>query len=153
MLDDPINVDHLCFNMSKSAGHALYAFTQDREIGVDIEKIRDISEMENIVRLFFSEPEQAAVASLPPQEKIRGFFDIWTRKEALIKALGGGLSMPLIKFDLSLGLRNQGTFINRDEVIGPTGQWTIQDISPFQECSAAVAVEGSGFTFKGWNWR
>jgi len=130
----------------------LYAFTQNREIGVDIEQIRDIPEMENIVRLFFSEAEQAAFASLLPQDKIKGFFDVWTRKEAFIKALGGGLSIPLTEIEISLGPGNLGMFISRDEVLNLTTKWMIQDISPSQDCSAAVAVEGSGFTIKCWKW-
>jgi 4'-phosphopantetheinyl transferase len=152
-LDDALNVDHLCFNNSESGGHALYAFAQDREIGVDVEQIRDIPEMAHIVRLFFSKAEQAAFVSLLPQEKIKSFFDGWARKEALIKALGGGLSIPLNKFDISPGPENLGTFISRDEVLNPTSKWTIQDVSPSQECSAAVAVEGGGFTIRCWNWR
>jgi 4'-phosphopantetheinyl transferase len=152
VLDDSINVAHLSFNMSESGGHALYAFTQNREIGVDIEQIRDIPEMENIVRLFFSEAEQAAFASLLPQDKIKGFFDVWTRKEAFIKALGGGLSIPLTEIEISLGPGNLGMFISRDEVLNLTTKWMIQDISPSQDCSAAVAVEGSGFTIKCWKW-
>jgi 4'-phosphopantetheinyl transferase len=47
------------FNLSHSNGIALYAFTRDREIGVDIEHIRDISEVEQIVERFFSEREKA----------------------------------------------------------------------------------------------
>jgi 4'-phosphopantetheinyl transferase len=152
-LDHAINVAHLCFNMSESSGHALYAFTQNREIGVDIEQIRDIPEMEHIVRLHFSEAERAVFASLLAQEKIKSFFNVWTRKEALIKALGGGLSIPLTKLDLSFSSGKPRTFISGDEVLNHRAQWTIQDVSPSPECAAAVAVEGSGFTIKCWNWR
>ena len=49
----------LRFNLSNSMGLALYAFTREREIGVDIEYIRDISEMEDIAERYFSAEEKA----------------------------------------------------------------------------------------------
>jgi len=150
-LDASLSIGRLCFNMADSAGYALFAFTLDREIGVDIEQIREIPEMERIVRLFFSEAEQAAFASMLPQEKKRAFFNGWTRKEAFIKALGVGLSMPLSKFEVSLAAGNPVDLVYLNKDIASRGHWTIRDVSPSPEFSAAFAVEGSGFTIRCWN--
>jgi 4'-phosphopantetheinyl transferase len=150
-LDAGLSKGRLSFNMAESAGYALFAFTQNREIGVDIERIRDIPEIERIVSLFFSEGEQAEFASLPPQEKKQAFFNGWTRKEAFIKALGVGLSMPLSKFGISLAAGNPVSLVYLDKDIASRGQWTILDVSPLPEFSAALAVEGSGFIIRSWN--
>jgi len=71
----------ICFNSSRSEGLALYAFTRDREIGIDIEHIRDIPEMEHIVEGFFSEREKVVFRSLPESKRKEAFFHCWTRKE------------------------------------------------------------------------
>ena len=76
------------FNLSHSEGLALYVFTRDREIGVDIEHIRDIPEMDQIAARFFSVRENAVFRALPESKKKEAFFSCWTRKEAFIKALG-----------------------------------------------------------------
>jgi 4'-phosphopantetheinyl transferase len=80
------------FNLSHSAGVGLFAFARYLQVGIDIEYIREIPEMEDIVQRFFSEREKAAFGSLPGLWKKEAFFNGWTRKEAFVKAIGGGLS-------------------------------------------------------------
>jgi 4'-phosphopantetheinyl transferase len=99
--------------------------------------------MDQIVRLFFSEAEQATFASLSPQEKRRAFFDGWTRKEAFIKAIGVGLSMPLNRFAISLAPGNPVSLLYLDKDLGSLGQWTIRDVTTLPGFSAALASEGS----------
>ena len=88
--------------MSRSGGLALYGFTRDRSIGVDIELMRDIPEMNQIAERFFSISENAVFRSLPETMRTEAFFNCWTRKEGFIKAIGKGLSQPMDKFDVSL---------------------------------------------------
>lgn len=73
----------LKFNVSHSGALALFAFTLDCEIGVDVEEIRPMPDREQIAARFFSAQEAAEPGA---------FFRLWTRKEAYIKALGEGLS-------------------------------------------------------------
>jgi 4'-phosphopantetheinyl transferase len=73
------------FNMSDSRDVALYAVTLDAEIGVDVERIRDI-EGATIARRFLPEAEAAAVRDDP-----ESFFRVWTRREAYLKCIGVGL--------------------------------------------------------------
>jgi len=101
-LVDTLGSESIRFNSSKSNGVALFAFTRGREIGVDIEHIRDIPEMEQIAERFFSVKENAAFHTLPQSKKKEAFFNCWTRKEAFIKAIGEGLYCHLDKFDVSL---------------------------------------------------
>jgi 4'-phosphopantetheinyl transferase len=146
ILDAGLGADRLCFNMAESEGYALFAFAKGTEIGIDIEQIREIPEMDQIVGLFFSEAEQAAFASLLPQEKKRAFFDGWTRKEAFIKAFGVGLFMPLNKFAISLTPGNPVSLLYLDKGLVSLGQWTVRDVSTLPGFSAALAVKGSQCT-------
>jgi 4'-phosphopantetheinyl transferase len=89
------------FNVSHCDDVALFAFSKAFEIGVDVEAIRPIRGADTIAAQFFSPREKAAYAALAPDDKALGFLHCWTRKEALVKAIGEGLSMPLERFDVA----------------------------------------------------
>lgn len=89
--------DGPAFNLSHSGGWAALAVT-DQPIGVDIEAIRPVEAA--VAKRFFTPVEQAALAAAGRWDL--AFFQIWTRKEAFVKACGPGLSMPLSDFDVSL---------------------------------------------------
>jgi len=91
----------LQFNLSHSGAEALYAVSLDVELGIDIECLNPAIEVEKIAANFFSPAEVAAILALPPLRRHVRFFDFWTRKEAYVKALGHGLSIPLNEFDVS----------------------------------------------------
>jgi 4'-phosphopantetheinyl transferase len=89
------------FNIAHCDDVAVYAFSRDSDIGIDIEAIREIPEADAIAARFFSRREYAAYAALAPRERPVGFLECWTRKEAVVKALGDGLSMPVDELDVS----------------------------------------------------
>jgi 4'-phosphopantetheinyl transferase len=91
----------LHFNVAHCDDVALFAFSHAAEIGVDIEAIRPIREADAIAARFFSPRENQAYAAAAPRDKPLAFLRCWTRKEALIKALGAGLFMPLEKLELA----------------------------------------------------
>lgn len=136
------------FNLSHSAGGALYAFTRDREIGVDIEHIRDISEMEQIAERFFSAREHAVFHTLPESKKQEAFFNCWTRKEAFIKATGDGLSCPLDRFDVSLVPGEPARLLGIEGDSKAASRWSLQDLGYITDYAGAFAVEGTGFKMK-----
>lgn len=88
------------FNLSHAGGIACLAVHADQPLGVDIEAHREIER--DVAKRFFSPVEYAALMALPEADRKAAFFRCWTRKEAVIKALGGGLSIPLGAFDVSL---------------------------------------------------
>ena len=94
--------ESLRFNLSHSGDLALLGVTRDQEIGVDLEQIQDRIATEQIAKRFFSPREVAMLCALPPPVRQEAFFKCWTRKEAFIKGIGVGLSLPLDKFDVSL---------------------------------------------------
>lgn len=95
--DNPLNLQ---FNLSHSEDMAVYALTRQDEIGVDIEKI-SASYKEGVAERFFSKQEYLQLTQLSKQDQIVGFYRLWSRKEAVIKALGEGLFAPLADFSVS----------------------------------------------------
>jgi 4'-phosphopantetheinyl transferase len=92
---------HLRFNISHGDTAVLIGVTLQREIGVDVERVRYDFNVDEIAQRFFSSAEREAFAKLPMSQKHRAFFECWTRKEAFVKATGEGLSLPLDQFDVS----------------------------------------------------
>ena len=90
------------FNVAHSGNYGLLGLTKIADIGVDIEQFRAQTDLEAIARRFFSRVEIAEFSALPESERQQGFFNAWTRKEAFIKAVGMGLSLPLHAFDVRL---------------------------------------------------
>jgi 4'-phosphopantetheinyl transferase len=130
------------FNVSHSGDIAAFGFALGRRIGVDVECIRHDVDVDEIPRRFFSQLEQQTLAALEGREKIQGFFNCWTRKEAYVKAVGSGLSLPLRDFDVSLvpGERAQLLATRPDPDL--TSKWSMASIELGEECAAAVVVEG-----------
>ena len=81
----------LDFNMAHCGDLALLAFS-NRRVGIDVERLREMPNALAIARRFFSPREVAALRHLAEDARRDGFFNAWTRKEALIKAVGAGLA-------------------------------------------------------------
>ncbi|CAG0930688.1 4'-phosphopantetheinyl transferase [Thermoflexales bacterium] len=92
----------LRFNLAHSHELAVYAFTREGEVGIDIEHIHPLADLDHIAARFFSKAESTILLGLPEDQRLMAFFNCWTRKEAYIKARGEGLSHPLDQFQVSL---------------------------------------------------
>jgi 4'-phosphopantetheinyl transferase len=149
-LNDVEASDGLRFNLSHSHALALYAVTNNREIGVDIEYIRADFANEEIAERFFSNTEIAILRALPADERTASFFNCWTRKEAYIKARGEGLSFPLDRFDVSLIPGEQPITLNVHETPFEAARWLLQSLTPEDGYAAAIAVEGDDWNLKCW---
>ncbi len=130
------------FNVSHSADLAVFAFTLDCEIGVDVEHIRPVTDMASIAERFFCREEAAELLSLPDHQRRRAFFLCWTRKEAYIKALGNGLSEPLDNFRVTVDPDIPAAFIHVEHDPCAARRWTLQDLPVAPEYAAAVAYRG-----------
>jgi 4'-phosphopantetheinyl transferase len=90
------------FNLSHSGNLAILAVSPGPEVGIDIERIDPRRATADLAARFFSPAENVALAATPEGEpRTAAFFRIWSRKEAVIKALGEGLTCPLASFDVS----------------------------------------------------
>ena len=112
----------LRFNTAHSGAVVTFAVAREREIGVDVELLRDDVDSEGVARRFFDRAQRAELAALDPAGRTRAFFALWTRHEAYLKATGTGLA----------GAGSSGT---------PTG-WTLAAFDAGLGYAAAVAVEG-----------
>jgi len=142
----------LRFNLSHSGGVALYAVTLGREVGIDVEQVREEMDCVGVADRFFSANEVEVLHSLAREAQTRAFFECWARKEAYIKARGEGLSMPLDSFDVSLAPGEPAALLRTREEAGEASRWTLRELSAGQGYAAAVAVEGGGWRLRCWQW-
>jgi 4'-phosphopantetheinyl transferase len=139
------------FNVSHSAGIALFAFTRRREIGVDVEQVRCDFDVEAIAQRFFSAHERKQLEALPSEKRFEGFFRCWTRKEAYIKATGEGLSLPLHQFDVSVAPENGDALLSTRPDNSEALLWSLRDVPAGSGFMAALCVRGRGWRLKDWS--
>ena len=94
---------HVEFNLAHSGGDAVIALTDGAAVGVDIELLRPIADVESLARLVFSDAERRELELV--SDPVSAFLNGWTRKEAYVKALGLGLTAPLTEITVSLSGR------------------------------------------------
>jgi 4'-phosphopantetheinyl transferase len=135
----------LRFNLAHSGDVALIAVTRGREVGVDVERVPSDGLVADVVRVVCSDPERARLGRLRPSAQRRGFARLWTRKEALIKADGRGLGMPLLHIDVSgRGSRP----LMRDESTRrwlPSPRWRLRTLHVGGSYAGAVAADGDAW--------
>jgi len=135
------------FNLAHSDGLAVYAISRDREIGVDIEMVRDRVSTGEIADHFFTQMEISEFRALTKDKQNEGFFLWWSRKEAYLKALGAGLSIPLDSFDVSLTPGTPMVLRSSDRT-----RWTVRSFQPRIGYVGALVVEGAPFVLKLWDY-
>lgn len=148
------DVQWLKFNMSHAEGLVIVAVTRNRLIGADVEFERTIEDMEGIARHCFSNLEHSLFEAACAGKKRHVFFTCWSRKEAYIKAIGTGLSIPLTSFDAVIpsgmgGCELPGTMHNAETV----ERWWLSDIQVLEGYAGAVVVQGNEpwISYKKWD--
>lgn len=130
------------FNVSHSHDYAVVAVAREIEVGVDLELRRGDAEIEGLAERFFSGYERERLRETPASVRAEVFYQIWTGKEALIKATGIGLSLSLSSFDVGMesgsGLRLVAMRPNAEE----SRRWYLQSLSAPGGYAAALATEG-----------
>lgn len=142
----------LRFNVSHSHGLALYAVARAREVGLDIEYLRDDLAGQEIAERFFSPAEVAALRALPVTQRTAAFFNCWTRKEAYIKALGEGLSHPLHRFSVSLIPGEPAFLLHAEDDPSAPARWWMTAPPVADGYAAAVVAEGGVARVRCWRW-
>jgi 4'-phosphopantetheinyl transferase len=130
----------LKFNVSHSDRYALVGFTRRRDVGIDIERVRTLANLDHLAERVFSPAEQEEFSLVPLAARAEAFFSGWTRKEAYIKARGDGLQR-LADFDVSLApgepVRLRRVQAEPDE----PARWSLTALTPVAGFAAAVCVE------------
>jgi 4'-phosphopantetheinyl transferase len=142
----------LQFNLSHSGELILIAVTVGRSLGIDVERIRTDLAPEILAAQVFSQSEQKSLASLSVHMQYEAFFACWTRKEAYLKGRGEGLSLPLDEFDISFLPDEEPRLLETRHDPAEAGRWTLRALDPGPGYVAALAVEGSDWRLKCWDW-
>jgi len=145
-LPDTFATSEVRFNLSHSHEIALFAVTQGREIGVDIEYVNEQFEFQDIADKFFTAKEVGAMRSLAPALQRRAFFKCWTSKEAFLKAKGTGLSGKLDEVEISLAADE------RVQINAAVPGWTLTELRSADSYEAAVVIEGEPLTIQCFGW-
>ena len=133
----------LQFNLSHSQEYALYGFTYYYPIGVDLEYLREMSDIIKIARRFFSNREYELLMKATEEARAKLFFQLWTAKEAYLKAIGTGIGDSLADVDLAI-----------DEVLSPrllaikgdrvaAAKWSLRSCVPATGYIASVAIKNT----------
>lgn len=133
----------LHFNLAHSHEKAAYAFGWDRPVGIDLEQIRPLPDVDELVQRFFTPGESALIRSLSGNKKWDTFFQIWTCKEAILKAHGSGLTTPLDQFEISLHDNHAVTVTPQTPDGAMLADWNLQVFELVPGYKSAVAVEGN----------
>jgi len=96
-----LNDVSLHFNLSDSHGICAYAFSRDGEVGIDIEKIRDLPDIDQLIQKNLTSSEKRYLQK-DPGNKLKRFFQFWTFKESYLKAIGEGLRITPENLEFSI---------------------------------------------------
>lgn len=146
-LVEPTRLSPIRFNVSHSHGRVLLGFSLNCEMGVDVEQIRSIDDLDGLANRYFAPEERADLARLDLVARQRHFFAIWALKEAYLKGTGTGLTTALDSFYVchsgDASQPNHYAVMSRTEqAVGP---WSLIFLSHIPGFAAAIAGHGAGW--------
>jgi 4'-phosphopantetheinyl transferase len=133
--------ERIHFNLSHSAGLALYAFVRGRQIGLDIEHMRASPRYMRLAHQKFAPGEYETLQQLAPAEQQHAFFICWTRKEAYLKARGEGIAYGLRSFEVSLKPGEPAAVLAHHREPLEAQRWSLRDLAPGEGYVGALTVE------------
>lgn len=134
----------LRFNLSNSGNLALYSFTSDCEVGIDVEQFRELQDLESIAAKYFCDAETSQLLSIESDRaRQEAFFRCWTRKEAYIKAVGTGLYLPLDQFQVTLLPNDAPGFVHIGESATEAQKWTLHHLDSVPHYIGAIAYRAA----------
>jgi 4'-phosphopantetheinyl transferase len=141
-IEDAENTTGLRFNLAQSDELALVAVVRGCEVGVDVERLRAVSHMEQIARRYFHQAEADEILGSAPATRLGVFLSCWTAKEAVLKAIGTGLGNSLSAFQAPIA-NFDGDWVNLPAAAIPVpARCWLQQLSPCNDYVAAVAFVG-----------
>lgn len=139
----------LQFNLSHSQEWMLCAVTYQHRVGIDLECIRPVADLEQLTNRFFLPREHDAIHALPAEHQQSAFFRYWTCKEAILKAIGTGL----------VGLSSVEILLTEDRAkllslkAESDAAWYLHSFVPMFGYTAAIAVEQPDCQLIFWQWQ
>lgn len=132
----------LAFNQSHSGERAVFALVCGSEIGIDIEEITQLADIESIAERFFSPEEVADLRGISAAARERAFFATWTRKEAFIKATAQGLSFPLDRFRVTVDPREEARLLHLGGDASAARPWQMHGLGAGPSYAGALVYQG-----------
>lgn len=140
---DLLKVEKFEFNLSHSGGMAGVAFAFGCQIGVDVETHREAADWDAIVERYFSAAEIEEFRGIEAGLRVQAFYNGWTRKEAYIKARGGGLSIPLDSFSVNLRPGTAPAMVHvAEDSEGRETRWQLQPLEVEPGYAGALVYSG-----------
>jgi len=140
------------FNVSNSGDIGLLAVSCGREVGVDVEHIRPLSDLWGFAKRYFAESEREILQNSDEHQLLLRFFECWTRKEAILKATGNGLQISPESFAVTFGNRPPTLVASTDPRVNCDDSWWLHSMQPTSEYVAALAVPSGPSTISNWQW-
>jgi 4'-phosphopantetheinyl transferase len=138
----PASGTWLEFNVSHSADVAVLALARSRQVGIDVEQIRELAGFDALAHMVCSPGELSVLSEVPAEARLPAFLRCWTRKEALLKAMGTGFSVSPteveVLYDPAVPLGMHGTPAHH-------ARWSLVELSTVPGYIAALAVEGNDY--------
>ena len=130
----------LQFSVSHSGALVALAFAREARVGIDVERVRTNTDCDAISARFFAPAEQAVLEALAPAERIDAFFACWTRKEAVLKAVGLGISRGLCHVEVTCQPGEPARVVRSSLAeVDPAG-WALFDLAAPAGYRSALAV-------------
>ncbi len=139
-LAGPFTQCALEFNLAHSENLALLAVTRAGPVGVDVEAARPLDDFVELVERFFSPRERWLFRRLPDDQKPAAFFNLWTRKEAWLKATGEGIAGLLNRVEVSFLPGEQARLLEVPRKLAAGRSWQLCDLSPAVGFVGALAL-------------
>jgi 4'-phosphopantetheinyl transferase len=141
-LSGPFSSSTLAFNLAHSDAQGLLAVSNRFQVGADIERVRPMPDAQELVARFFSRRETEQFAALPEEQRAAAFFNLWTRKEAWLKATGEGIAHLLAQVEVSFLPEEGARLLELPREYGASaGQWSLRSMAPLPGFIGAVAAE------------
>lgn len=127
------------FNVTNSGTWALVSVARELPHGVDLEWLDRRCDHAALAERYFAREERAALAQLAPAERRAAFFRCWTRKEAVLKATGVGLTFPLDRFVVTCVPQEPPRIVSIEGCPTRAAGWTLASFEPAPGYQAALA--------------
>ena len=126
-------------NWSESGGLVLLAVALQRQVGVDCEVIRAVDELESMIAQIAPPEEVERFNRYSEQRRTEEFFDLWARKEAAVKGLGTGLTVPATEVLFEERAESRWALRVNSYPTGQDDAWLVESIAPFAGYAGGLA--------------
>lgn len=137
-MGDP-DVDALEFNVSHSDRVALIAVQRGASVGVNVERVRPLDDLDELLDRHFSDRERAGIAPMEGSDRLCAFYRGWTRKESVLKAAGVGLTMSLRELSVDWNESARPGVRGVSAGLAPASHWNLVNLHPEVGYAGALA--------------